>query len=54
MASVVSGRPTAAKSKRPNGAPPSSWRTVEISRLGDVPILVIVPPISEPNASGIR
>ena len=32
----------------------TSCRTVEISRLGEVPICVIVPPISEPNASGIR
>ena len=37
-----------------NGPPSVSWRTVEISRLGDAPISVIVPPINEPNDSGIR
>ena len=32
----------------------TSWRTAEISTLGEVPISVMVPPISEPKASGIR
>ncbi len=32
----------------------TSWRTCDIRTLGEVPIWVIVPPISEPKASGIR
>ena len=51
---VVSGRPTGTKSNRLNAGCPSSWRTLEISRLGEVPMRVMVPPTSEPNASGIR
>lgn len=51
---IESGRPAGVKSNSVNGLPCVSWRTAEISRFGDVPIWVMVPPTREPKASGIR
>jgi hypothetical protein len=46
-------RPTGAKSNIPNGAPSNSVRIRETRMLGDVPIRVTSPPISDPKAMGI-
>ena len=54
MPTAASSAPTGVKSNMVNGVPVSSWRTRETTMFGDVPIWVISPPRSEPNAIGIR
>ena len=53
-ATAPARRPTGVKSNIVNASPVISSRTRETTMLGEVPICVISPPSSEPNAIGMR